>query len=102
MKGNFIFKSRDFSLFSKVIDLKNGDRAILEYSVENDNIPETKAVRAELENLCWLKRISDTETGIVHLLHIYIKGKVPGFAKNMMPKNHLKEFTKLKELIESA
>ncbi|CAI2375045.1 unnamed protein product [Moneuplotes crassus] len=102
MKGNLIFKARDFSFFSKIIDLKNGDRAIIEYSVENDAIPETKAVRAELENLCWLKKISDTETAIIHLIHIFIKGKVPGFAKSMMPKKHLQEFTKLKEIIESG
>jgi len=74
---------------------------LVEFSIEDDDVPETKAKRADIGVLFWLKRISDTETEVVNMIHVYLKGKLPGIAKNMIPKKHLSEFQSLRKLAES-
>lgn len=65
-------------------------------------MPETKAVRADIEVFYWYKKISDTETEVTQLLHLFAKASLPGFAKGMIAKTHLAEFKKLRNLIEEA
>ena len=100
MIGNFIFNARDFCASSHSINLKNGSKLIVEFSIEHEDVPETKAVRGEFDNLFWIKKISADQSKIVNLLHLYLKGNLPGIAKGMIPKKHLEEFVSLRKKME--
>ena len=68
--------------------------------MEHDQVPETKAIRGDLDSLFWLKKVSETETTVIHFIHIYLKGKLPGIAKTMIPGGHYDGFMKLKKAVE--
>ena len=100
MIGNFVVSARDFGISNSVIHLRNGDIVIINYSVEHDSTPETKAVRAEMKAIVILKKLSDNKTEYSSIFNLDMKMKIPGFVQNKMANGQYEGLQKLKNAIE--
>ena len=88
------------SISNNVIHLKNGDKVIVNYSVEHEAAPETKAVRAQMKAMIVLKKLSDNKTEFSNVFNLDMKMKVPGFVQNKMANGQYETLQKLKKTIE--
>ena len=101
MKGNIIVSNRDLAVIRKVFELSDGSLFLIQTSIETDEIPKTKAVRAEMVlqgNL--FKETSATSCSICTISLVDPKGSIPtSFVNKMKSKQH-EMFVKIKGEIE--
>ena len=63
MKGNLVVSNRDICMFWHRINLTDGSKANVMYSIEHELIPETKCVRAHIDFACIVfQKVSETTT----------------------------------------
>lgn len=63
MKGNLVVSNRDICLFWHRINLTDGSKANIMYSIEHELMPVTKCVRAEVDFACIVfQKVSETTT----------------------------------------
>jgi hypothetical protein len=101
MHGNVILSSRDFTMCNSVIDLKNGEKCIVNFPCEHDDyVPDSSTVKGAIRSLVWIKRVSDGQTDIVNLLNLDMGGKIPSAARSNLPEMQWEDMKNLKEIME--
>lgn len=101
MKGNLIVSNRDLCVIRVRTELANGSILILQTSVEDSRIPETKCVRAEAIITATL--LEDVEGGckVTSIQNMDPKGSIPTSFVNMMAGKQHDQYVALKKKMES-
>jgi hypothetical protein len=88
-KGTLFIDDRDLCTIWVKTELTNGSILVLQTSVEDSRVPETKCVRADADLLATL--VEDTNSGckVTSISHIDPKGLIPSsFVNKVAGKQH--------------
>ncbi|CAI2372937.1 unnamed protein product [Moneuplotes crassus] len=102
IKGNLLVTNRDMCLFWNRLNLTDGSIAHVMFSIEHEDIPKTKCVRAEAKiNLLILKPISDESCMLSNIGKVDPKGSIPTAFVNKMLVKQYDDLLKLKKSVEA-
>lgn len=101
MKGNLIVSNRDLCIIKVKLDLTDGSILVLQTSVQDSRIPETKCVRADANILATLLEDVDGGCKVTGIHNIDPKGSIPASLVNKMAGKQHDQFVALKKKMES-
>ena len=101
MKGNLIVTNRDLCVIRVKVECTDGSILLIQTSVEDSRIPETKCVRADANIMATL--LEDVEGGckVTSIQKMDPKGSIPTSFVNMMAGKQHDQFVALKKKMES-
>ena len=101
-EGALIVANRDLAAFIHQINLSDGNKIIVSFSVDHEDIPlNPKNVRAEVQiYFLYLKAVSQDVTEVLSVIRVDPKGSIPAFFTNLMSGLQHEEFVITKKLIE--